>query len=72
MFSPLEKVLILGASGLVGSHLLALLEKKGFSPLIPSSKELDLTRQKEVEDYFAEQKPKTVFFLAGRGRGDFS
>jgi len=69
MLSPLKKVLILGASGLVGSHLLALLEKKGITPLIPTSKELDLTRQKEVENYFAEQKPNTVFFLAGKVGG---
>jgi len=69
MLSNLEKILILGASGLVGSHLLALLEKKGANPLIPTSQELDLTRQQQVEEYFKKHKPKTVFFVAGKVGG---
>jgi GDP-L-fucose synthase len=68
---PLKTVLILGGSGLVGSHLRSLFESKGCaeSVLTPSSQDLDLTKQQQVEDYFQEYRPQQVYFLAGRVGG---
>ena len=50
---------------MVGSSLLKLLQNNGYKNIIaPSSTELDLRRQNDVEDFFATYKPEYVFHLA--------
>lgn len=65
-----DKIYIAGHSGLVGSAILRLLQRQGFSNLLTKShKELDLINQQEVENFFAKEKPKFVFFCAAKVGG---
>jgi GDP-L-fucose synthase len=60
-----SKIYIAGHTGLVGSAITATLVKKGYSNLIfRYQSELDLTNQKEVDDFFASEKPEYVFLAA--------
>jgi GDP-L-fucose synthase len=58
------KILITGASGMIGSALLKRLSAAYTQLLYPSHAELDLRHQQQVQAYFAEQKPDYVFHLA--------
>ena len=65
-----SKIYIAGHTGLVGSAIIRKLKEKGYSNLI--SREypaFDLSRQKDVEDYFAKEKPEYVFLAAARVGG---
>ena len=64
------KIYLAGHTGLVGSALLRLLEKEGFSNIIvrPSS-ELDLRQQKAVEEFFQSENPEYVFLAAAKVGG---
>ncbi len=65
-----SKIYIAGHRGLVGSALWRNLEKQGYTNMIgKSSKDLDLTRQGEVEDFFAAEKPDYVFLAAAKVGG---
>lgn len=65
-----EKIYIAGHRGLVGSAILRRLKKEGYNNLIfRTSSELDLRQQKEVEDFFAIEKPDYVFLAAARVGG---
>ncbi len=65
-----EKIYIAGHAGLVGSAIWRHLEKQGFTNLIGKpSRELDLTRQTEVENFFAQEKPDYVFLAAAKVGG---
>ncbi len=65
-----DKIYIAGHRGLVGSAIVRVLEKKGFTNLVyKTSKELDLRNQAEVEDFFATEKPKFVFLAAAKVGG---
>jgi len=55
---------------MVGAAMVRLLTKKGFKNIITRShSELDLTRQKDVEDFFKKEQPEYVFIAAGRVGG---
>ncbi len=55
---------------MVGSAILRNLQKKGFSNFITrNSTELDLRNQKQVEDFFAQEKPDFVFLAAAKVGG---
>lgn len=55
---------------MVGSAIMRNLSAKGFNNFVfRSSKELDLTRQKDVEDFFAAEKPDYVFLAAAKVGG---
>ncbi|MDR2559634.1 MAG: GDP-L-fucose synthase [Oscillospiraceae bacterium] len=59
------KIFIAGHRGMVGSAIVRVLEKTGYANIIKKTRrELDLTRQKDVEDFFAEEKPDCVFLAA--------
>lgn len=65
-----DKIYIAGHSGLVGSALKRLLQKKGYSNLlIRSSADLDLRDQLAVRNFFQEQKPMYVFIAAAKVGG---
>lgn len=61
-----KKILVTGANGFVGSNLINELKQQGFTNLLtPSSKELNLINQIDVEKYFNENKPEIVLHIAG-------
>lgn len=64
------KIYVAGHNGMVGSSILELLKRKGFENIIVrTSKELDLRRQKETEDFFKSEKPEYVFLAAAKVGG---
>ena len=65
-----DKIYIAGHRGMVGSALLSRLEADGYTNLVyRTSQELDLRRQKDVEDFFEKEKPDYVFLIAARVGG---
>ncbi len=64
------KIYIAGHRGLVGSALIRKLEGEGYANLIyRTHKELDLTNQQAVADFFSEEKPEYVFLAAAKVGG---
>lgn len=65
-----DKIYIAGHRGMVGSAILRLLQKEGYTNIIlRTSSELDLTRQADVEAFFAKEKPDYVFLAAAKVGG---
>ncbi|PKL40254.1 MAG: GDP-fucose synthetase [Candidatus Riflebacteria bacterium HGW-Riflebacteria-1] len=65
-----SKIYIAGHTGLVGSALVRRLSADGFKNLVYKTfEELDLTRQADVESFFAAEKPEYVFFAAAKVGG---
>lgn len=65
-----SKIYIAGHRGLVGSAIVKNLESKGYTNLIyKTHKELDLTNQKAVEDFFESEKPEYVILAAAKVGG---
>lgn len=65
-----DKILILGAYGLVGSALVKILNQEGYNNLLtPRHCDLDLIIQQEVLDYFMEHQPDYVFLAAAKVGG---
>lgn len=65
-----KKIYIAGHSGMVGSAIKRKLEAGGYSNLIYRDlSELNLVRQTEVEEFFAEQKPDIVIVAAAKVGG---
>lgn len=65
-----SKIYIAGHTGLVGSAILRELKRKGYENIITKTrKELDLTNQEKVNDFFKKNKPEYVFLAAARVGG---
>jgi GDP-L-fucose synthase len=65
-----SRVYVAGHRGMVGSALVRLLEKKGFTNIITrTSKELDLRDQAQVKAFFQAEKPEFVFLAAAKVGG---
>jgi GDP-L-fucose synthase len=65
-----SRIYVAGHKGLVGSAILRKLKREGYPKLIlRSHKELDLTRQAEVETFFKAEKPEYVFLAAAKVGG---
>lgn len=65
-----SKIYVAGHRGMVGSAIVANLTCKGFSNIITrTSKELDLTNQKAVAEFFENEKPEYVFLAAAKVGG---
>ena len=65
-----DKIYIAGHRGLVGSAIVRNLEKNGYSNLLlRSSKELDLTNQSDVNQFFETEKPDYIFLAAAKVGG---
>jgi GDP-L-fucose synthase len=61
-----SRILVTGASGMVGKSLVKRLREEGFENLLlPGSQELDNRDQAGVRSYFKECRPEYVFHLAG-------
>lgn len=64
------KIYVAGHRGMVGSAIVRALEKQGYTNIIMRThKELDLTRQDQVESFFNEEKPDYVFLAAAKVGG---
>lgn len=65
-----SKILVLGATGMVGSAIVRKLKKDGYSNLLtPPRKELNLFNQYEVYDYYKENRPEYVFLCSAKVGG---
>ena len=54
-----SKIYVAGHRGMVGSAIVRELQRQGYTNIITRThKELDLTRQDQVEAFFAEEKPE--------------
>jgi len=68
-----SKIFVAGHRGMVGSAIHRKLQELGYNNLVlKTSKELDLTRQSEVEDFFKTEKPEYVFLAAAKVGGIFA
>ena len=65
-----SKIYVAGHRGMVGSAIVRKLQLLGYNNIIVKThKELDLTRQVEVEQFFENEKPDYVFLAAARVGG---
>ena len=65
-----DKIYIAGHRGLVGSAIVRQLEKSGFTNLLMHThKELDLTNQAQVQNFFQHEKPDYVILAAAKVGG---
>ncbi len=68
-----DKIYIAGHKGLVGSAVLRNLESKGFNNLLTKShKDLDLTNQTKVKNFFDKEKPDYVILAAAKVGGIYA
>ncbi|MCB1213075.1 MAG: NAD-dependent epimerase/dehydratase family protein, partial [Chlamydiia bacterium] len=68
-----DPIYVAGHRGLVGSAVVKKLTALGYCNLIlRSSQECDLTRQAQVEDLFAETKPRAVIVAAAKVGGIYA
>ena len=64
------KIYVAGHRGMVGSAIVRELERQGYHNIVTRThKELDLTRQADVEAFFATEKPEYVFLAAAKVGG---
>lgn len=65
-----SKIYIAGHKGMVGSALVRVLEQNGYNNLVlRTSKELNLTDQLAVKEFFESEKPEYVFLAAAKVGG---
>ena len=65
-----SKIYVAGHRGMVGSAIVRELQRQGYTNIITRTHaELDLTRQEEVERFFAEERPEYVFLAAAKVGG---
>ena len=70
MMGKNAKIYVAGHRGMVGSAIVRELNRQGYTNIITRThKELDLTRQDQVEKFFAEEKPEYVFLAAAKVAG---
>ena len=64
------RIFVAGHRGMVGNAIVRELKRQGYTNIITRThKELDLTRQDQVEAFFAEEKPEYVFLAAAKVGG---
>ena len=65
-----SKIYVAGHRGMVGSAIERELQRQGYTNIITRTHaELDLTRQDQVERFFAEERPEYVFLAAAKVGG---
>lgn len=68
-----DKIYVAGHRGLVGSAIVRSLQSKGFNNLVlKTSKELNLTSQADVDEFFSSEKPDYVFLAAAKVGGIYA
>lgn len=64
------RIYVAGHQGMVGSSIVRELNRQGYHNIITRAhSELDLTRQADVETFFAQEKPEYVFLAAAKVGG---
>lgn len=64
------KIFVAGRTGMVGSSILRLLEREGYKNIVsPTSQELDLKNQVDVDSFFQREKPEYVILAAAKVGG---
>lgn len=67
---PNDRILVTGASGMVGGQLADKLRDEGFSEVLtPTRQEMDLADAGSVERWFANHRPRYAFLLAAQVGG---
>ena len=62
-----DKIYVAGHRGLVGSAIVRSLQEKGYENVIGRThKELDLTNQQQVKDFFKAERPDVVVLAAAK------
>ena len=62
-----SKILITGSGGMVGSSVVRLLTKLGYTNLLtPRKADLDLRDTSNVKNYFETHQPEYVFLIAAK------
>lgn len=70
MINPDDKIYVAGHRGMVGSAIVRCLQSQGFTNIVTRThSELDLTRQADVEQFFAQERPDYVFLAAAKVGG---
>ena len=70
MMNKDSKIYVAGHRGMVGSAIVRELKKQGYNNLVfKTHKELDLTKQLDVEKFFETEKPEYVFLAAAKVGG---
>ena len=70
MMNKNAKIFVAGHRGMVGSAIFRELSRNGYTNVITRThSELDLTRQSDVESFFAQEKPEYVFLAAAKVGG---
>lgn len=70
MMEKNSKIYVAGHRGMVGSAIVRELQRQGYSNIVTRThRELDLTRQDQVEAFFAAEKPEYVFLAAAKVGG---
>ena len=65
-----SKIYVAGHRGMVGSAIVRELHRQGYDNIITRTHaELDLTRQSDVESFFAQERPEYVFLAAAKVGG---
>lgn len=65
-----SKIYVSGHSGMLGSAVMSKLQADGYANILTRThKELDLTRQADVEAFFAAERPAYVFHIAAKTGG---
>lgn len=65
-----SKIYVAGHRGMVGSAIVRELQRQGYNNIITRThRELDLTNQQAVKDFFAAEKPEYVFLAAAKVGG---
>jgi len=68
--TPEQSVYVAGHNGMVGSAVVRLLQQRGYDRIITRSRrELDLTDQQAVQQFFKSQRPDVVVFAAAKVGG---
>ncbi len=68
-----SKIYVAGHRGMVGSAIVRELKQKGYENIVrKTSKELDLIRQHDVENFFKIEKPEYVFLAAAKVGGIYA
>ncbi|MEO3431140.1 GDP-L-fucose synthase [Pelagibius sp. CAU 1746] len=67
-----KRVWVAGHRGMVGQAIARRLEREECTVLTVARSELDLTRQAEVEDWMAQQRPQAVFVAAAKVGGIYA
>ena len=68
-----SKIFVAGHKGLVGSAIVGNLKENGYTNIVTKTRQkLDLLNQKDVLDFFEDQKPEYVFDAAARVGGIYA